>query len=586
MARGAPCSSSRTLAAGLTALLSAASLGCSTDQTQAPVARGGGISASQGEQTIQWFTEITDQVGLDFVHDAGDTGGYHMPEIMGAGAALFDYDNDGDLDVYLTDGYCLPDRCTREQGTNRLYRQAENGRFVDVTAEAGLGDTGYGMGMAIGDIDNDGDADVYVTNFESDRLYRNTGDGRFEEGTSEAGISPDGWSTSAAFFDYDLDGFLDLYVARYVDYRLKTKCYDDAGQRDYCGPLASRPIHDLLLRNNGDGTFSDVSETAGMTSVSAAGLGVACADFTGDGLPDVYVANDAYANQLWINQGDGTFEDEAMLAGVAVNIHGQPEAGMGVVLADFANRGTLDIFVTHLSEETNTLYRNLGGVRGFADRTGGSGLGVSSMKHTGFGTAAVDLELDGDVDLIVANGKAHVAEPMPGNLMPEPWSFFSEPNLVFLNNGQGGFERADDALRSLCAPVEVSRGLATGDVDRDGDVDILVGNITGPARLYRNDAPRKGHWLRLRAVDPRLRRDAIGARVTVDLGDRQLTRPINRGFGYQSSSDPWAHFGLGRAERVDRIEVRWPDGLTESFPGVAADQALELIRGEGRAGDG
>ena len=282
---------------------------------------------------------------------------------MGAGTALFDYDNDGDLDIYLTDGNdLLPDAVAGGLRTNRLYRQEADGRFVDVTTESGLGDNGYGNGMAIGDIDNDGDADVYVTNFGPDRLYLNTGDGRFEDVTASAGITDDGWSTSAAFFDYDLDGYLDLYVARYVDHFVQ-QCYDDAGKRNYCGPLTWTPIHDILLRNNGDGTFSDVTEKAGIGSVAATGLGVACADFDENGLPDIYVAIDGYANHLRINQGDGTFEDKAILMGVAVNLHGQPEAGMGVDLADFTNDGRLDLFITHLCEETNTLYSDLGGGR-------------------------------------------------------------------------------------------------------------------------------------------------------------------------------------------------------------------------------
>ena len=532
-----------------------------------------------------WLTEITAESGLDFVHENGGTGELHTPEVMGGGAALFDFDNDGDLDIYLTNGNrALLDPSAEPDAHNRLYRRESDGHYVDVSAASGLDDRGYGMGVAIGDFDNDGDADVYVTNHGPDHLYRNKGDGTFRDITAMAGIEVDTWSSSAVFFDYDRDGYLDLYVAQYVVYDPRANCSTDTGRADYCGPREFPPVPDVLLHNNGDGTFSDVSAQAGMTGIAAAGLGVVCEDLNDDGWPDVYVANDGYTNQLWINDGGSTFHDEAFLLGVAANLHGQSEAGMGIIAADLDNDERLDLFMTHLAQETNTLYRNLGPAGGFRDATGESGLGPSSMRYTGFGTAALDVDLDGDLDLAIANGRVKYGTVVPRAEPPPPWDVLAEPNLFYLNDGSGSFALAGSPCASFCDRVEITRGLVIGDIDSDGDADILVSNIRGEARLYRNDAPRQGHWLEVRAVDPRYNRAAIGARVTVHVGQRKLVRTISRGFSYLSSREPVARFGLGTAERVDRIEVRWPDGLSEVFSDVAADRAVVLTRGTGVAG--
>ncbi len=534
----------------------------------------------------QWFTEITTAVGLDFVHETGATGELLLPEVAAGGAALFDFDSDGDLDIYLINGnQFFSDAVVAQTPTNRLYRQDPAGHFVDVTAESGLGDGGYGMGVAIGDIDNDGDADVYVTNYGPDRLYRNRGDGTFEDITESAGIDVPGFSCSAAFFDYDLDGFLDLYVTQYVEFDPDVQCFDLAGRRNYCGPLMFIPVHDLLLHNNGDPRgqgFTDVTEQAGISSAAGASLGVVCEDLNDDGWIDVFVANDGNANHLWLNQGDGTFREAALMMGAAYNLHGQPEAGMGVVAADFDNDTHVDLFITHLTQETNTLYRNVGGGAGFIDITGRSGLGASSMTYTGFGTAALDVELDGDLDIVVVGGKVVLGNPHPNSSVPAPWDRLAEPNLFFVNDGNARFEPVDQPVEALCGRVEVTRGLAIGDIDSDGDLDILISNVQGPARLYRNITPRKGHWLIVRAVDPSLRRDAIGARVTVLCNGQRQVRTITRGFSYLSSSDPRAHFGLGDVNRVDRIEVRWPDGLRESFRATDVDRVVQVTRGTGK----
>ncbi len=530
-----------------------------------------------------WFTEITREVGLDFVHETGARGDLLLMEIMAAGAALFDFDNDGDLDIYLTSGHSgLMDNFDGDAVTNRLFRQEADGRFVDVTSGSGLDNHGYGMGVAIGDIDNDGDLDLYATNLGRDHLYRNRGDGTFEDVTHSMGVDMNRWSTSAAFFDYDRDGRLDLYVAHYVQYDPGRKCFDFAGRPDYCGPQFFTPAVDVLLHNEGDGAFTDVSDPAGITSVTGPGLGVVCEDFNEDGWIDVYVANDTTANQLWINQGDGTFQDEALFAGTAYNLHGVPEGGMGVIAADFDNDLHADLFVTHFVEESNTLYGNLGGQSGFTDISGVTGLGWPSVPYTGFGTAAFDADLDGDLDIAVVNGRVMRAEPLPGNGLEHPWNLFAEPNSFYLNDGTGSFSAPHGIIGAFCESIEITRALAVGDIDNDGDVDMLVTNVQGPARLYRNDVTRRGHWLTVRAIDPRLGRDAIGARVTIVAGDRQFVRTIMAAFSYLSSSDPRAHFGLGDITKIERIDVRWPDGLIESFPPTPVDRQAELIRGTGR----
>ena len=529
-----------------------------------------------------WFTEITIEAGVAFVHESGGTGGFLLPEIMGAGCALFDADGDGLLDVYLTNGTLDSASGGVSAGLrNRLYRQEPGGRFTDVSEASGLDDPGYGMGMAVGDVDNDGDADVYVTNFGPDRLYLNQGDGTFVDATDRAGIDVGGWSCSAVFFDYDRDGLLDLFVTQYVTFDPAKECFDSAGRRDYCGPKSFPPVADVLLRNIGNGSFRDVTAASGIASIVAAGLGVVSDDFNGDGWPDLYVANDAYANHLWTNRGDGTFRDDAIGLGVAFNMHGQAEAGMGLAVADIDGDGGPDLVVTHLGQESNTLYRNLGENRGFVDATGASGLGASSMPWTGFGTVAFDADLDGDPDLAVANGRVTRGIPPDRASARAPWNMFVEPNLFYVNDGTGAFTPETDLGGSFCHRIDITRGLAMGDLDGDGDVDLLQANVQGSARIFRNDAPRRGHWLVVRVIDPALARDAIGARISVVCGQRRFDRTITRGGSYLSSSDVRAHVGLGSCDTVDRVDVAWPDGLRESFTVAGLDRMVTLSRGSG-----
>lgn len=556
--------------------------GCSeSPSTKAPVsepAPDGGVSAES-----PWLVDVTAEVGIDFVHDSGAAGDLRLPEIMGSGVALFDADGDGRLDIYLTNGGFEPGTAGPTSGPNRLYIQQADGTFADRTAESGAGDLGYGMGVAVGDYDNDGDNDLYVTNYGRDRLYRNDGSGRFEDATTEAGIVVDDWSCSAAFCDYDGDGFLDLYVTRYVQYDPEHDCSDLSGRREYCAPTPFEPAVDVLLHNDGDGTFSDATAAAGIDRTTGPGLGVVCEDFDEDGRMDFYVANDLYPNQLWVNRGGGRFEDQALARGVALNFSGKAEAGMGVVAADLDQDRDLDLFMTHLAAQTNTLYRNLGSSAGFEDATGPARLAAESLPFTGFGTVAADLELDGDLDLIVVNGRVVRATGGTGSLLPQPWNLYAEPNQVFLNRGDGAFDPAHEALDGFTGPVDVSRGLAVGDIDNDGDLDLVLGNLHAPARVYRNEAPREGGWLILRVFDPRVKRDAIGARVTAFVGGRALLRTVSTGVGYLSAVDPRVHFGLGREATLQRVEVVWPDGLVESFNVAERDSIVELRRGEGNA---
>ncbi len=499
-----------------------------------------------------------------------------MPEVIGSGCALFDCDNDGDLDAYFVN--CgLHVGSSQDAHPNRLYVQDDAGRFADATAESGLGDTGYGMGVAVGDYDNDGDADVYVMNYGPDALYRNNGDGTFSNVTASAGIDNKRWACSAAFVDFDLDGFLDLFVANYVDYPKPVACTDDAGRPEYCGPEAFPGTADVLYRNNGDGTFADVSAASGIDAVAGKGLGVVCDDFDGDGRPEIYVANDGEANFLWLNNGDGTFTESAMIRGAALNAMANPEASMGVTAGDVDGDGDLDLFMTHLVNESNTMYVNDGNGR-FDDVTGRSGIGAMSFPFTGFGTAFLDFDSDGFLDLIVGNGRVKRGPRLPESDPNHPLAAYAEPNHLYQNDGTGRFQEVSDRAPALRRPAHVSRGLAIGDVDRDGDVDVLVSNCGGPAQLFRNDVDSANHWLIVRAIDPGLRRDAIGARITIAANGRQMVRTISAGYSYASASPPFAHFGLGAAPGVESIEIRWPGGEVQTFPGERAGQMITLER--------
>ena len=539
--------------------------------------------------SAQGFTEVTEEAGIRFVHDAGDEGNFSLPEITGAGAGFFDADGDGDLDIYLLQGGRPTDPPGPRPGApgNALYLQGPPGRFSDASAASGTADTGYGMGLAAADFDRDGHTDLFVTNYGPDILYRNLGDGRFEDVAASAGVAGEGWSSSAAFCDFDADGRLDLYVTRYVRNDPAKLCTQQDGSRDYCSPQVFPGNHDYLYRNLGNGTFEDVSLAAGFRAVHAPGLGVVCHDFDGDGSLDFYVANDGEANQLWLNQGGGAFADDAFLAGVALNDAGRPEAGMGIALGDVDADLDLDLFITHVADETNTLYRSDGADFGlaFADRTGPSGLGPASMAMTGFGTGFVDLDLDGALDLVVANGRVQRKPALPGALGDSFWRVFGEPNQVFRNGGvaaQDALFTALDGAGDFPATIEVSRGLALADYDEDGDLDVLLANAEGPARLYRNDFERAGSPLRVGTFDAAGRPSAPTVVTAIFADGSRSVRRADPGGGYLSTGDPRAFFATPTGAMVTEFLVVWPDGSREAFPGTEAD-AVSLRRGEGQA---
>jgi enediyne biosynthesis protein E4 len=515
------------------------------------------------------FIEAAAVTGLAFRHFTGATGEYLMPEIMGSGVALFDYDNDGDLDVYLVQG-------ASSHGGDRLFRNmlAEEGRlrFEDVTEQARLAAApGHGMGVATGDIDNDGYIDLFVSRFGPDQLLRNNGDGTF---SPLAGPWDDGFGASASFLDYDGDGLLDLFLTRYNGFTVEgnKQCRDQAGRRDYCSPLEYPPLPDRLYRNLGDGRFQDVTAAAGVDQAFGAGLGVAAADFNGDGRIDIYVANDKTANQLWINQGDGAFTDEALLAGAAFNADGMAEAGMGVAVGDYDGDGNPDIFVTHIAGETNTLYRNEGDGL-FEDVTAVAGLAHTSVAATGFGVQWFDFDNDGDLDLFAVNGEVRRGSRAEGDFP------YDQPNQLFRNNA-GEFEEISSLAGGALQQSGVSRGAAFGDIDNDGDIDVVINDAGGPVRLLLNQAAGRRGWLLVRLLDGK--RDAFGARAALQRPDRKpLWRQVGTDGSYLSAGDPRLHFGLGDEPRVEELRVIWADGSEERFAVTDVNKAVTLRRFEG-----
>ena len=541
------------------------------------------------------FREAAQEVGLEFRHFIGATGALLFPENMGSGVALFDYDGDGDLDVYFLQGALLDKKKTLGDSLfpppseapphNQLFRNElkEKGRlhFTDVTARAGVGDEGFGMGATVGDYDNDGDPDLYVTNFGANILYRNQGDGTFTDVTAAAGVGDERWSASASFLDYDLDGDLDLFWTNYVDFTVRgnRKCHNYLGERDYCSPGVYRPLPDRLFRNEGSGKFANVTKEAGIMATLGKGLGVVCADFNSDGWIDIYVANDRTPNQLWLNQGNATFRDLALVSGTAYNVDGNPEAGMGVTAGDFDHDGDEDLFMTHLTKETNTLYIN-DGTANFDDKTGEVGLAGSSFSYTGFGTEWFDYDNDGDLDLFVANGTVFVVESQRGEPYP-----YRQKNQLFENDGGRQFRETSEQAGPALQLSEVSRGTAFGDVDNDGDIDVIVSNNNGPARLLLNEVGARQHWLQIRLRGVKSNRDAMGARVGVLREEqRPLWRRAHTDGSYLSANDIRVHFGLGQTPKLKGVMVEWPSGTKEVWHDVSADRILTLREGSGKAG--
>lgn len=532
-------------------------------------------AAAKPSTAPAWFEEVAVASGLNFKYASGYETRPLFPEIMGGGVCLIDYDDDSRLDIYFVQGGSLTAEPASRPG-NVLYRNLGGGKFEDVTEAAGVGDRGYGMGCTVGDYDGDGRPDLYVLNVGANVLYRNRGDGTFEDVTPTAGVGDPSWSVSATFLDYDADGHQDLFIANYLNWSpaRELTCVAIGGRPDYCSPLNyNAPAPNHLYRNLGDGTFADVSQAAGLRAADGTSLGVVAADVNQDGRVDVYVANDGMPNQLWINQGDGRFRDEALLGGCAVNVNGRPEAGMGVQAVDVDYDGDIDLFVTHLRNETNTLYLNHDPTRvHFDDSSSGSGLGAASLPYTGFGLAFADFNHDGRLDLFVANGRVRQAgRPVRGD---DP---YAEPNLLFEGLGGAKLREKSPPGGTAASLVAASHGLAAGDLDNDGDIDLVIVNRDHPAHLLRNIAA-DGRWIILR-VRERDGSDALGALVTLRVaGGGQQTRLIGGNYGYASSSDPRAHFGLARTEQIEQITVRWPDGAVEQVGPRELDKVHTIQR--------
>jgi hypothetical protein len=532
-----------------------------------------------------YFIDVTEESGLSFRHQVGSVpqDQYFMPHLMGSGVAIFDFDNDGRPDIYL-----LQNGGPKSQATNRLFRQGPDGRFADVSKGSGLDITGYGMGVAIGDVNNDGWADVLVTEYGGIRLFLNNGNGTFREVTKEAGLDNPLWATSACFVDYDRDGWLDLVVTNYLDYDPTRICSLSEGSiRDFCNPRlfggSVTKLYHNLGRIPGEKTvrFEDVTLKSGLGLLPGRGLGVVCADFNGDHWPDIFVTNDLEPNRLWINQHDGTFKDEAPLRGIAYDAVGQVAGNMGIGLGDVKGDGLFDIFVTHLNLENHTLWQQ--GPRGsFQDRTAASGLVRTHWRGTGFGVVMADFDHDGALDIALVNGgvtRGLTARTAPAD---DFWAPYAERNQIFANDGTGIFRDISLQNEPFAGEAAVWRGLACGDLNGDGALDLVATAVGGRARIYRNVAPKRGNWLLVRVIDPALGgRDAYGAEITLQAGGKRWKQWVNPGSSYLSSNDPRAHFGLGSAQRVDGINVLWPDGKEEAFGGYAINQVVVIRKGTG-----
>ena len=560
-------------------VLSVLMVGCGTSETGAP--------PDQGTQTADWFSEQAQKIGLRFVHVNGMSGQRYIAEIMGPGVALIDYDNDGDLDVYAVQGQVLRRGEQPLESQDRLFRNnlevgpdgSRTVRFTDVTAAAGLTPRSYGMGVAAGDFDNDGWTDLYLTRFGADALLKNNGDGTFTDVFARAGLVDPGWTVAASFFDFDRDGWLDLFVSSYVRYSTASdiECVAPTGVRDYCSPQSYLAVPGRLFWNRGGGLFQDVTLTSGIAREYGPALGAKAFDADGDGWLDLYVANDGTDNQLWLNRRNRTFQNGAVLAGVAVNGGGKPEGSMGVDAGDFDNDGDEDLVIANLTGEGSTLYENDGtGI--FQDVAAAATLRTKSLSYTGFGTAWIDADNDGWLDILTVNGAIATIQSLAAAGDPFP---LHQRKQLFRNLGTRRFEDATAAAGSAFASSEVGRGAAFGDVDNDGDVDVVVANNNGRMRLLTNQRANRSRWLGVRVIGPS-RRDMLGTLVGLVLADGTMRwrRPGSDG-SYASASDPRVLFGLGESGQPARLRVQWTNGRIEEWPLTVVNRRILVQEGVG-----
>jgi hypothetical protein len=541
------------------------------------------------------FTEVTGSVGFPSEPPVYRDGTHLTPEITPGGVALLDYDNDGRLDILVI---CHPPpmphaQAIRATAPNRLFRQEPDGRFTEVPGAAGLGGSGFHHGVCVGDVNNDGFADVYVSNYGSaDQLFVNNGNATFTDATPRAGFTPmtprqaeQNWASTCAFFDYDRDGNLDLWVAHFATFDPNKVCLlsDARHDKDYCGPHEFPGQLAALYKGNGDGTFRDVTKSAGVDAPGR-GWGLICADLTGDGWPDVLQANDEEPNQLWVNQQNGTFLDEAVLRGCAFNAAGSVEANMGVHAADVTNKSRLDLFITHITSETNTLWMDQG-EGNWIDMTAQAGMSLVDRPFTGWGCGFFDFDNDGMLDLAVVNGRVAKGPVRPEANVGPFWNRYAEPNLLFRGDGTGKFADVSKQSGTFGARLEVTRALAFGDLSNRGAVDMVSVKVDNSIRVYRNDAVAASgnHWLQVLPVTGK--RDAIGAKVFLTSGGTTRLALAIRAYSYLSSNDPRVHFGLGKAEQVDSLEIHWPHGTPakERFKVDGVDRLITVRQGEGEA---
>ncbi len=531
---------------------------------------------NQIENQTEIFTDIATEVGLDFVHVNGMDGNLYYPEIMGPAVALFDFDNDDDLDVFIGQGGALNKNDKQDETTmGRLYRnELDKGQlgFTDVTSESGLTATGYSIGVATGDVNNDGFVDLFVTNFGPNQLFINQGNGVFQDMTQVSGITGDQFSSSAAFVDYNGDNLLDLYVVNYLEYSLGENkfCANEAGARDYCGPNSYPGAEDQLFKNLGNGIFENYSSKSGI-DIAGNGLGVVSADFNADGKIDLYVTNDMAHNFMWMNQGEDKFVDEALLRGNAVNNHGKPEASMGVDTGDLDNDGDYDLFMTHLLNETNTTYINDGNGY-FADETAALGMANPSFGHTGFGTAFLDYDNDGWLDVVIMNGAVRRIQKQVDLGLDFP---LNQRNQLIRNN-EGRFIEVSSQAPVLSIE-NVSRGAAVGDIDNDGDIDVLISNTNGNLQLLQNNMGQDNQWLGVKLIDE-TGKFLLGSVATLTLGNgKKMMRRSRTDASYVSANDPRIVYGLGKDSSVKKIEVKWFDGQVSSHDSLILNQYNEII---------